>query len=172
MHGLVNDAAAVDDRGEIGNERLQYLTFLLGGQEYGVDILRVQEIKGWDGVTRVPNTPPHVKGVINLRGSIVPVIDLRIRLGIEEVTYGSTTVIVIVRIDTPKGRSTTGLVVDAVADVFTTARSELQETPDFGEGADVDYIEGVAIRGEAMLIALALDRLLSAGELEALARMG
>lgn len=159
-------------RADIGGDRLQYLTFLLGEQEYGVDILRVQEIKGWDQVTRVPSTPAHVKGVINLRGSIVPVIDLRLRLGLDEIPYGATTVIVIVRIETPRGQRTTGLVVDAVADVFTIARADLQDAPDFGAEADVKYIEGVAVRGDTMLIALALDRLLSATELDALARVG
>ena len=83
---------------ELGEDMQQFLTFILAGEEYGVDILRVQEIKGWDAVTQVPNTPEYVRGVINLRGTIVPIIDLRIRFSMEQLAYGPTTVVIVLKV--------------------------------------------------------------------------
>jgi len=96
----------------------QYVTFVCAGVEYGVEILRVQEIKGWDGVTRVPYTPPYVLGVMNLRGVIVPVIDLRARFGLESKPFDSSTVVIVVRVDAAVGEKTVGIVVDAVSEVY------------------------------------------------------
>ena len=104
------DMQAMGDNGE-GE---QYLTFMLAGEEYGVDILRVQEIKGWDNVTPIPNTPSYIKGVINLRGTIVPIIDLRERFSLETISYGPTTVVIVLKVNSDKGSRTMGIVVDAV----------------------------------------------------------
>src|SRR5579863_2022997 len=89
----------------------QYLTFMLAGEEYGIDILRVQEIKGWDRVTRIPHAPAYVLGVINLRGTVVPVLDLRCRFGIETIPFGPTTVVIVIRVAGGRGDKTVGIVV-------------------------------------------------------------
>src|SRR5215470_2893114 len=102
----------------------QYLTFLLAETEYGVDILRVQEIKGWDTVTPLPNTPEYVRGVMNLRGTIVPIIDLRLRFGLASVPYGPTTVVVVLKVSHDHGSRIMGMVVDAVSDVYNVADAE------------------------------------------------
>src|SRR5580658_5602491 len=96
----------------------QYLTFMLAGEEYGVDILRVQEIKGWDKVTRIPHTAKFVLGVINLRGAVVPILDLRCRFGLGSSDFGPTTVVIVVRAMTRSGERTVGMVVDAVSEVY------------------------------------------------------
>ena len=96
----------------------QYLTFMLAGEEYGVAILQVQEIKGWDKGTRIPHTPEYVLGVINLRGAVVPILDLRRRLGLGSVEFGPTTVVIVVRVMNGRGERTVGVVVDAVSEVY------------------------------------------------------
>jgi len=110
----------------------QYLTFVLGEEEYGVDILRVQEIRGWDRATPIPNTPDYVRGVINLRGAVVPIIDLRRRFKKETIPYTSTTVVIVVKVFGEKGEKVVGVAVDAVSDVRNISDRELQPTPDLG----------------------------------------
>src|SRR5258706_1827385 len=111
--------AFVDDTTSAsGRDAKQYLTFLLADAEYGVDILRVQEIKGWDTVTALPNTPEYVRGVMNLRGTIVPIIDLRQRFGLATIDYGLTTVVVVLKVMHERGSRIMGIVVDAVSDVY------------------------------------------------------
>src|SRR6476646_3279585 len=110
----------------------QFLTFVCAGEEYGVDILRVQEIKGWDGVTRVPYTPPYLLGVMNLRGVIVPVIDLRTRFGVELRAPNSSTVVIVVRVRTETGEKTAGIVVDAVSEVYSVSAENIKPTPELG----------------------------------------
>jgi purine-binding chemotaxis protein CheW len=141
-----------------------YLTFELAGQEYGVDILRVQEIKGWDRVTRIPNMPEYVLGVINLRGAIVPVIDMRRRFAMEPAAFGRTTVIVVLRVDTGARSRTMGLVVDAVSDVVQ-CETEEAPPPDLGGGVDVSFIRSLAMFDERMVIVIDVDRLLGDTEL-------
>jgi len=146
----------------------QYLTFVLADEEYGVDILRVQEIKGWDSVTQIPNTPEHVLGVLNLRGTIVPIIDLRLRFGLKKADYGPTTVIVVLRVEDSDGESRTmGLVVDAVRDVHNVSPDQMKDAPDFGGGFDARYVSGLATLDEKMIILLNIDRLLNASDLDA-----
>jgi len=127
----------------------QYLTFLCDGEEYGVDIRRVQEVKGWDGVTRVPHTPPCVLGVMNLRGVIVPVINLRARFGLEVRAFDARTVVIVVRIQGPRGEKTSGVVVDGVSEVYALA------------AADAACISGVTMVGEKMVMILAIDDLIN-----------
>lgn len=143
----------------------QYLTFILGDEEYGVDILRVQEIKGYDKVTDIPNTPDYMMGVINLRGTIVPIIDLRRRFGLDRLEYGPTTVVIVIKVETVNGSRVMGIVVDAVSDVYDIAQEDLQPPPDFGTGISVDFVKGLATVGEKMIIMLDTDRLLSDEEL-------
>ena len=144
----------------------QYLTFQLAEQEYGIDILRVQEIKGWDKPTRIPHSPPHVLGVINLRGAVVPVIDLRMRFDLEPSTYGATTVVIVVRIRTDRGELTAGIVVDAVCEVCNVTQQDMRPPPDVAGGLEQDFVKGLAMSGERMLILLHVDKLISASLLE------
>jgi purine-binding chemotaxis protein CheW len=137
-------------------EGSQYLTFSLGQEEYGVDILRIQEIRGYSAITPIPNTPPSVKGVMNLRGAIIPVVDLRAKLAMPEAEYTPFTVIVVVTV----GTKTVGLVVDAVSDVLNIPTEDIQPTPDFFGQVDARYISGMAKAGEKLVVLLDLDRVL------------
>jgi purine-binding chemotaxis protein CheW len=139
----------------------QYLTFILAGEEYGVDILRVQEIKGWDKATPIPNTPDYIKGVINLRGTVVPIVDLRRRFGLEQIDYGSTTVIMVLKVRGEKGERTMGFVVDAVSDVYNVDRSQMKSAPDFGGSVNSDFIKGLVTVDTKMIILLDVDRLVT-----------
>src|SRR5579871_3189460 len=113
----------------------QFLTFMLAGQEYGVDILRVQEIKGWDKVTAIPHTPDYVLGVINLRGSVVPILDLRRRFGLPAMDFGPTTVIIVVRMTGSDDRPV-GIVVDAVSEVYNVNTAETKPPPEMCGSVD------------------------------------
>ncbi|NOX09550.1 MAG: purine-binding chemotaxis protein CheW [Gammaproteobacteria bacterium] len=146
----------------------QYLTFILADEEYGVDILRVQEIKGYDKVTDIPNTPDYMMGVINLRGTIVPIIDLRRRFTLDLLEYGPTTVVIVMKVVTDNGSRVMGIVVDAVSDVYNVAQDDLQPPPDFGTGISVDFVRGLATVGDNMVIILDIDRLLSDDELKSM----
>lgn len=142
----------------------QALSFILGQEEYGVEILRVQEIKGWEKTTPIPNTPKYVMGVINLRGAVVPIIDLRIRFGLEEVTYDDTTVVIIVRSEDEVGtQKIIGLVVDGVSDVYDINKKELQVAPDMSGRVQSDYIQGLATINEKLIIILHVDPLINDG---------
>lgn len=153
-------------QGTVG-EGDQYLTFTLGDEEYGVDILRVQEIKGWDGATPIPNTPDYVKGVINMRGTIVPVIDLRERFGMPSRAYTQFTVVVLVRVLGPGEKERImGLVVDALSEVYGISEDQLRPPPEFGSILRTDFIRGLAPVDEKMIIVLDVDRLLAEEELE------
>lgn len=143
----------------------QLLTFILASEEYGVDILRVQEIKGWDSVTPIPNTPAYIRGVINLRGTIVPIIDLRMRFGLESVPYGPTTVVIVLKVMSENTSRTMGIVVDGVSDVYNVAEDAIKPPPDFGSVISIDYVRGLATVGENMVIVLDIDHLLNSDEL-------
>lgn len=132
----------------------QYLTFLLDGGEYAVDILRVQEIKGYSAITPIPNTPPHLRGVMNLRGNVVPVIDLRMRLGMPAAQYGQFTVIVLVTV----GTRVHGMIVDAVSDVLHLAPSAIEPAPELGSSVDTSFINGMAKPQGRLIILLNVDR--------------
>lgn len=140
----------------------QFLTFMLNGEEYGVDILRVQEIKGWESATEIPNTPPYIRGVINLRGTIVPVIDLRRRFEIEAIDYTSTTVIIVLRIRTGDSEKTMGFIVDAVSDVYNVTPEQMKPAPEFGGQVRTDYVKGLATVDDKMVILLDIDQLVGA----------
>ncbi len=163
-------ASLTGDQSLIGGAELdensqQYLTFLLAGEEYGVDILRVQEIKGWDAVTLVPNTPDYVRGVINLRGTIVPIIDLRIRFDMEQLEYGPTTVVIVLKVMAEDSSRIMGIVVDGVSDVYNMNKDDIKPAPDFGEGVDSSFVKGLATVAEKMVIILDIDHMLNSDEL-------
>jgi purine-binding chemotaxis protein CheW len=143
----------------------QYLTFMLDEEEYGVDILRVQEIKGWDTVATIPNTPAYIKGVINLRGTIVPIIDLRERFGLEKLAYGPTTVVIILKVQSETRTRIMGMVVDAVSDVYSLADHQIKTPPEFGSAIDTKFVRGLATVDEKLIVLLDMDLLLNSGEL-------
>lgn len=142
----------------------QVLSFILGDEEYGVDILRVQEIKGWEKTTAIPNTPDYVMGVINLRGSVVPIVDLRVRFGLNEITYNESTVVIILRSEDSSGtQKIIGLVVDGVSDVYAINRSELQTSPEMTGTVHTEYVNGLATVADKMVIILHVDQLINDG---------
>ena len=139
----------------------QFLTFVCAGEEYGVDILCVQEIKGWDGVTRVPYTPGYLLGVMNLRGVIVPVIDLRTRFGVQQRAPDSSTVVIVVRVRSEHGEKTAGIVVDAVSEVYSVTPDNIKATPDLGAVADGACVRGLASVDGKMVMLLDIDKLVT-----------
>ncbi len=134
----------------------QFLSFVLGNEEYGMEILKVQEIKGFSALTPIPNMPSYIRGVMNLRGTVVPVVDLRTQFSMAEVEYNQFTVIILVNIR----EKITGLVVDAVTDVFNLNRSEILPPPEFGAQFDTRFISGVANIGDRLVVLLNIDKLL------------
>lgn len=138
----------------------QALTFELGNETYGVEILRVREIRGWSSVTKIPHAPSHVLGVLNLRGSIVPVVDLRMRLDLERAEYTKVTVIIVLSIHAGNGRREVGVVVDGVSDVIDVDAAEVKQPPDLGSRSATDYIRGLMPVGNRMVVLLDIDRLI------------
>jgi purine-binding chemotaxis protein CheW len=143
-----------------GEESHQVLTFVLGNETYGVDILRVQEIRGWSAVTKIPHAPPHVLGVLNLRGSIVPIVDLRMRFSLDRAEYTAVTVIIVVSVMSAAGRRDFGVVVDGVSDVVDVNTEEVKAAPELGAKGATDYIRGLVPVSERMVVLLDIDRLI------------
>ncbi|MDR3417698.1 MAG: chemotaxis protein CheW [Nevskia sp.] len=139
----------------------EFLTFTLGEEEYGVDILKVQEIRGYDTVTKIPDTPAFIKGVINLRGAIVPVVDLRLKFHLGSAEYNSFTVMIILNIQ----RRVVGVVVDSVSDVIQMSNSQIQPPPEFGGQIDTRFISGLGTLDQRMLILLDIEKLLSSDDM-------
>ena len=137
----------------------QYLTFRLADEDYGIDILRVQEIRGWDEVTRLPNAPEFVRGVVNIRGTIVPVYDLRLKFSMPFREYTKNTVVIVIRTETPKGNKSVGVVVDAVADVLHGHLIDITQSPDFGRETMTEAISGLATFEGNMVVLLDVDKL-------------
>ncbi len=153
------------------NSILQFLSFTLGDDDYGVDILRVQEIRGWEEVRSIPNTPECIKGVLNLRNIVVPIIDLRIRFLQEEVKYEPTTVIVVLSVENGNVKSTIGIVVDTVSDVLDVQQSNIKDAPNFGSKIDTRYINGMVSLDDRMVILLDTDKLLNPEEMSEIEKM-
>jgi len=139
----------------------EYLTFTLGAEEYGMDILKVQEIRGYDTVTKIANSPSFIKGVINLRGVIVPIVDLRIKFKLGEPTYDQFTVVIILNI----GNRVMGIVVDGVSDVIQLNSDSLRPAPEFGSILDTRYIMGLGTVDERMIIIVDIEKLMSSQEM-------
>ena len=138
----------------------QVLTFVLGKETYGVDILRVQEIRGYSAVTKIPHAPAHVLGVLNLRGSIVPIVDLGMRFSLDRAEYTAVTVIIVVSIMSAAGRRDFGVVVDGVSDVVDVDTDEVKPAPDLGSRGATDYIRGLVPVAERMVVLLDIDKLI------------
>lgn len=169
-----NDASGENREIRLQADQDQFLTFLLGDETYGIDILRVQEIRGWESPTKLPNMPNYIKGVINMRGAVVPIIDMRERFSISEPTYDESTVVIIVHVhlhtdssehDTVK---TIGLVVDGVSDVHDVDLANLQHAPNFGDSRRVseEFVRGLATLEAIMVIILNIDLLANQGIFE------
>lgn len=140
----------------------QFLTFNLGEELYGVDILRVQEIKGYTAVTKIPNTPSYIKGVLNLRGTIVPIVELRTKFGMPTIEYTMFTVIIVVVVN----EKVMGLVVDAVSDVLDIDKTDVQAPPNFGARINVSFMKGIGKSGDKLVTLLDIDRMLSGEEFQ------
>ncbi|OPL13014.1 MAG: chemotaxis protein CheW [delta proteobacterium ML8_D] len=146
----------------------KYLTFTLAAEEYGIGILKIKEIIGMIPVTSVPKMPVFVKGVINLRGKVIPVIDLRVRFGMNPIDYTERTCIIIVEVSGPFGDVMMGIVVDSVSEVLNIKSDEIDETPRFGMALNTDYILGMAKSDRSVKILLDIDQILTASELDSL----
>lgn len=143
----------------------KYLTFCLAGEEYGIGILKIKEIIGLMPITPVPQTPPFIKGVINLRGKVIPIVDLRIKFGMEQRDYSERTCIIVVEIKGDGGAILVGIVVDSVSEVLNIKASDIDETPILGSGIETDYILGMAKVNGGVKILLNIDKVLGLGEL-------
>jgi purine-binding chemotaxis protein CheW len=153
----------------VADKEGKYLTFSLGREEYGIGILRVKEIIGMIRITPIPQTPLFVKGVINLRGKVIPVVDLRLRFGMEIIDYTDRTCIIVVEIDTDGGFLKMGIVVDSVTEVLNIKGADIEDAPRFGVRLNTAYILGVAKTGGGVKILLDIDRVLTTQELDVLA---
>ena len=148
------DAAA----GRMANE---FLTFRLGGEEYGIEILKVQEIRGYDAITHIANAPEFIKGVVNLRGIIVPIVDMRIKFKLGEAKYDQFTVVIILNV---AGR-VVGMVVDSVSDVITLSAEQMKPAPDFSSSFDTEYITGLGAVDDRMLILVDIEKLMCGSDM-------
>ena len=146
----------------------KYLAFHLRTEEFGIQVLKVREIIGVQDITAVPKTPAYMKGVINLRGKVIPVIDLRMKFGLEEIPYTQRTCIIVVQVDGDNGPMLMGIVVDGVSEVLTINAGDVEDTPDFGSGAQTPYILGLAKMKDKVKILLDIDAVLSRQEFEGL----
>ena len=158
--GAMSEHPDDSEHGRDGADR--YLTFRLGGEEYGVEILRVQSIQVWEDATPIPNSPPWMLGVTNLRGAIVPIVDLRRRFDLADWSFGPTTVVIVVRIgaDADEGERVIGMVVDGVSEVRALHPDAVQPAPEFAGSLDVRFVRGLTSVDDRMLILLDVDQLL------------
>ncbi len=153
---------------ELADREGKYLTFMLVNEEYGIGILKIKEIIGMMPITTVPQTPEFVKGVINLRGKVIPVIDLRLRFGMEPIDYTERTCIIVVEIQGQTGTVLIGSVVDTVSEVLTIKGEDIEDTPTFGTKLDTDYILGMAKVEGGVKILLDIDQVLNTEEIAVL----
>lgn len=150
---FISEITSSDDNG--------YLTFTLGDEEYGIDILTVQEIRGYDAVTAIANMPDFIKGVINLRGIIVPIVDMRIKFNLGNVVYDEMTVVIILNV----ANRVVGMVVDGVSDVISLNESQIKDTPEFGAVLDTRYLKGLGVVDDRMLILVDIASLMTSKEM-------
>ena len=147
--------------GDEGSQSQEYLTFTLGPEEYAIDILKVQEIRGYEQPTTIANAPAFIKGVINLRGIIVPIVDMRIKFGVGKAEYTPFTVVIILSI----GGRVVGMVVDGVSDVISLRGDQVKPSPEFAATVDTRYIKGLGTLGERMLIVVDIEKLMLSAEM-------
>ena len=151
----------------------QYLTFKLADEIYGIEILKVQEIKGWEPVRVMPNTPAYIKGALNLRGAIVPILDLREHFGMPQVEYSPVTVVIVLCVQGENNEShTMGIVADEVSDVVDVKYKDIKNTPNLGSNIDMRYMKGMCIADNGMIMLLDADKLLDPEEFEAIDKIG
>lgn len=155
-----DSSQAIDAHGAVVANQ-EFLVFTLAEEEYGVDALKVQEIRGYGHITRIPNAPPFIKGVVNLRGVILPIVDMRIKFRLGEPTYDQSTVVVILNID---GRLV-GIVVDSVSDVLILTSSQITQAPDCDSAIGAEYFIGLGLVDNRMLILLDIDKLMASNEM-------
>ncbi len=146
----------------------KYLSFHVGAEEFAIGVLTVREIMGVQDITAVPQTPVYVKGIINLRGKVVPVVDLRLKFGMPAVEYTQRTCIVVVEVAGESSRMLMGIVVDSVSEVLNVSPAEIESTPDFGEGVTIPYILGIAKTKGKVTILLDIEKVLNTSELTSL----
>jgi len=156
--GNVSPITELADHEATGHE---FLAFTLGKEEYGINILKVQELRGYESVTRIANTPEYIKGVVNLRGIIVPIVDMRIKLNLGTPTYDQFTVVIILNV----GRSTVGMVVDSVSDVITLNAKDIKPAPEMASSADSNYLIGLGTVDQRMIILADVDLLVAGMDL-------
>jgi purine-binding chemotaxis protein CheW len=164
MDSITKDQAATAQASREG----KYLTFALAEEEYGIGILKVKEIIGMMAITTVPRTPVYVKGVINLRGKVIPVVDLRLKFEMDVAEYTERTCIIVVEISSEQQKILMGIVVDSVSEVLNIRAGEIESTPNFGSRLDTDYILGMAKTNNGVKILLDIDKVLSREEVSAL----
>lgn len=167
MHAKLID----DPRQSVAGRSGQYLSFTLGGEDYGLDILKVQEIRGWEPVRPLPDTPEYIEGVLDLRGTIVPIVDLRLRFHVGTAEYTPTTVTIVVTAEQAGRTQMMGMVVDGVSDVLDVTDDQVRLAPNLGQGIGTRFIRGMVSRDDRMVILLDVDRLLDPQELIALAEL-
>jgi purine-binding chemotaxis protein CheW len=167
---MANEMVAADEGRSVKSREGKYLTFSLSGEEYGIGILKVKEIIGMMSITRIPQTPAYVKGVINLRGKVIPVIDLRSKFGLDAGEYTERTCVVVVEVSRDEGHVLIGSIVDSVSEVLNIRETEIEETPDFGTSLDTRFILGMAKVGSGIKILLDIDKVL--GSIEAINQIG
>jgi purine-binding chemotaxis protein CheW len=146
---------------EVTARAAEFLTFVLGSEEYGVDILKVKEIRGYDAVTRLPDAPDYIKGVINLRGTIVPVVDMRLKFRLERAEYTALTVMIVLNV----ADRVVGMVVDSVSDVVQLSAEQVRAVPEIGATIDRQFLTGIGTLDERMLILLDIERLMASTEM-------
>jgi purine-binding chemotaxis protein CheW len=154
-------AAAGLPAGALPIKALEFLSFTLGQEEYGIDIQKVQELRGYDAVTRIANVPEHIKGVVNLRGIIVPIVDMRIKFNLGTPTYDQFTVVIVLNL----ASRVMGMVVDSVSDVITLTAEQIKPAPELGSVLDTDYLIGLGTLEQRMLILVDIDRLMTSAEM-------
>ncbi len=159
---------ALADRKETSAHAGKYLTFVSGNEVYGIEILRVREIIGVMSITTVPQTPDYMKGVINLRGKVIPVIDLRLKFSMQEVEHTQETCVIVVEVNNTQ----IGIIVDSVSEVVDISGSEIEETPPFGQGIDTSFMMGMGKIKEKIIILLNIEMVLSSEELELVKQIG
>lgn len=152
---------AMQTRSAPTDQASEYLTFTLGREEYGIEILKVQEIRGYEAVTQLANAPEFIKGVVNLRGIIVPIVDMRIKFGVGEADYSQFTVVIILNV----ARRVVGIVVDGVSDVITLTADQIRPSPDFASTFDTRYITGLGTVDGRMLILVDIEKLMTSSDM-------
>jgi len=161
MQTPVGNVTAPQQTAVAGKQANEFLTFTLGHEEYGVEILKVQEIRSYEAPTTIANAPPFLKGVVNLRGVIVPIVDMRIKFGLGKAEYNQFTVVIILNV----AHRVVGMVVDSVSDVLQLSGEQIREAPQFGSSLDTEYITGLGTVDERMLILIDIEKLMTSSDM-------